>query len=170
MTTLFLKTICFDKDRRGFYSPQQRDFIWEPDKVIVAQCAKCAIKGTIGLHCHCGLYGSPNPETLVEYCSFPNSIVALMNAYGRLDLWSGPSDLSQYYVLRCWGARIVGILTTDIERLQLNIRDQRAQSAVWAMDRFNVSGIQWYIMKEMIRQSWLRTPGLELDPYRKKSE
>jgi len=160
MSILFLKTIAYDVDRKGFYSPSWRDFLWTPE-VVVAQCEKCAPTGEIGLDCTCGIYGSPNTETLEEYHKYPNSIIAIMNAYGRFDIWNGPRDLSQYYVIRCWGAKIVGILITDLTT-KYNITGQRAQSAVLAMDKFNVSGKQLYLAKEMIQQSWLKT--VDIDP------
>lgn len=161
MTTLFFKTIAYDVSRKGFYSPSWREFLWTPE-IVVAQCAKCAPTGDIGLDCTCGIYGSPNLETLEEYHKYPNSIVAIMNAYGRLDIWNGPLDLTKYYVLRCWGAKIVAILITDITT-KYNITGQRAQSAVLAMDKFNVKGEQLYLAKEMLRQSWLKTA--DIDPF-----
>lgn len=162
MATLFLKTIAYDADRKGFYSPSWRDFLWSPE-IVVAQCEKCAPTGEIGLNCTCGIYGSPNIETLEEYHKYPNSVVAIMAAYGRFDIWTGPADLAAFYVIRCWGAKIVSILITDIVT-KYNVSGQRAMSFVRALEMFNIEeGKQFYLAKEMVRQSWLKT--VNIDPF-----
>jgi hypothetical protein len=160
--TLFLKTIAFDVNRNGFYSPSQDGFLW-PKDIAIAQCVKCAKIGTIDPECACGLYGSPNPETLVEYHKFPNSIVVILAAFGRFVIHWGPRGLEQFYVVRARGARIVGIVLSDLVT-GYNVQGQRIWSAIQAMNYYDVEGKNIETAKNMIRQSWLRWEK-PFDPY-----
>lgn len=134
---------------------------------MVAQCEKCAGEGTIGLDCHCGIYGSPNPKALREYESHPTSFVALLNAYGRVDVWTAPDDIWDCYVLRAWAARVIAIVAIkDGETIYdiLNGTDDRSMAAIAAVTHFDVPLYPWLKVQEMIRLTW--EEHLQIDPFR----
>ena len=155
LVPLFIKTIVWDQKRKGFYSPSKIDFLWK-DGIIVAGCDKCAIFGDIQDDCTCGIYGSPNPETLDEYIEYPNSIIVLMRAYGTLDVWTAPKDLpGEFYVIRSWGARIVGVIA-DNWKTGMAEYGQRGTSVGYALEVFSGSmAYKWKLAREMIRATWM---------------
>ena len=160
---LVFKSFAFDQVRHGFYSPSRSDFLWGKD-IVVGRCNKCETSGNIGIDCTCGLYGSPNVETIDEYHTFPNSVLAVMNTYGRLDIWTAPDDIPGCYVTRSWGMQVVFVVSDEINGKPL--RSSRLASMLLAMsdEYFGVPAIPLWIAKEMIRQTWLK-PEINIDPY-----
>ena len=168
LVPLFLKTIAWDQARKGFYSPSRIDFLWK-DGIVVAGCDKCAILGDIHDDCTCGIYGSPNPETLVEYIEYPNSIIALMKSYGTLDVWKAPTDVHGFYVVRSWGALIGGVISDRQEAGTLEY-GQRALSVGYALETFpGALAYRWKIARTMIKITWMKhlkdNNDKPLDPY-----
>lgn len=165
MNILFLKTLAMSPETMTYHSPQQKDFTWQ-EGIMVAQCEKCAGEGTIGLNCHCGIDGSPNPEALREYESYPTSFVALLNAYGRVDVWTAPDDIWQCYVLRAWAARVVAIVAVrDGETIYdiLNGTDDRSMATVAAIANFDVPLYPWIFTHDLIKLTWEQH--LQIDPF-----
>jgi hypothetical protein len=165
MNILFLKTLAMDPKTLTYHSPQRKDFTWQ-EGIMVAQCEKCAPEGTIGLDCHCGIYGSPNPEALKEYAVHPTSFVALLNAYGRVDVWTAPDDIWQCYVIRAWAARVVAIVAIKDEDTIydiLNGTDDRSMAAIAAITHFDVPLYPWLKTREMIEFTW--EEHLQINPY-----
>lgn len=162
MNLLFLKTIAMDPVTQTYHSPQKKDYIWSDD-IMVAQCEKCAPVGTIGNDCHCGIYGSPNPEALVEYARHPTSFNVLLQAYGKVDIWTAPQDVGDglAYVLRSWAARVVAIV--EDTKYQFWDSDNRATAAITASLLLNVSIYPLKLAKEMIATTWREHAGF--DPY-----
>jgi hypothetical protein len=160
MNILFLKTLAMNPNTLTYHSPQQKDFTWEGG-IMVAKCEKCAPLGTIGIDCHCGIYGSPNPEALTEYAVHETSFNALLQAYGRVDVWTAPDDLWYCYVLRVWAARVIGIVETD--GLDLLAPDARGQAAITAAGYFNCGIYSIPMAKGMIDITW--KAHLNIEPY-----
>lgn len=147
---LTLKTIAWDETRKGFYSPSQQGFLWQPGMVVVSQCPKChKASGLLDLECTCGIYSSPNKKCLTEYAHYPNSIFMLMNNYGTCDIWTGPHDLPHTYVVRSWGAQIVGVIATA-----RNDFGPRFLTSALATEFFKADIYSLRDATEMIRQNW----------------
>ena len=168
--SLVLKTIAWNESERGFFSPSHTGFLWGRD-VVASMCEKCQIIGRIESDCTCGLYGSPNPETLIEYHSYPNSIVVLMNTYGTIDVWTAPKDIPNCYVTRSWGMKIVRIIGTEIVSHK-RLRGQRDISAGLASEMFDSPRISLKGAKYIIRETWTKTDEdreviIGFDPYQK---
>ena len=163
MNILFMKTLAMSPDTMTYHSPQRKDFTWN-DGIMVAQCEKCAPEGTIELDCHCGIYGSPNSEALTEYAVHPTSFNVLLQAYGRVDIWTAPRDVGNgnAYVLRSWAARVIGLV--EETHYQFFSSDVRAQAAVAASMHFDVAIYPLEMVKSMIKTTW--EEHMQIDPYR----
>jgi len=165
MNILFMKTLAMDPVYQTYHSPQKKDFTWQ-EGIMVAQCEKCAPEGTIGLDCKCGIYGSPNPMALREYETHPTSFVALLNAYGRVDVWTAPDDLPGCYVLRSWAARVIAIVSVRNGETTYDIMsgtDDRSMAAVAALEHFKVPLYPWHMAKEMMKATW--EEHLQINPF-----
>jgi len=149
---LSLKAVAFDVDRNGFYSPSQCDFVW-PRGVVERQCDTCNPR-EFDPGCHCGIYSSPNPEILTEYAKFSNTVYVLLNLYGWIDLWTGPADISDTFVIRSWGAKIIGVLATTADPKPRKLPAQRQLSAILGVDYYGVDLMSWLQVKEMITITW----------------
>jgi hypothetical protein len=160
---LFMKTLAMDVVNQTYHSPQRKDFTWQ-EGIMVAQCADCASTGTIGLGCTCGIYGSPNIEALDEYAKHPTSFNVLLQAYGRVDVWTAPDDIWQAYIVRCWAAKVIGIV--EDKNYPLFDNNIRSQAAVAATYCFDVKAYPLKFAKDMIRETWLiKDNKVCIDPY-----
>lgn len=148
MMFVALKTIAWDEGRKGFYSPQQTGFYWPASAVVAAKCSHITEPGDVSRACHCGIYASPNTNILTEYEVYPNSIVVLLNLYGTVRGMFGPKDKPETFVLRAWGARIIGI----VEEKPQNI--QRYMSTLLEAQQFRVPIQKLVDVEEMILANW----------------
>lgn len=155
---LSLKSIAWNETLKGFFSPSHQDFIW-PSGIVVAGCEHAVEYGGIGLECTCGIHSSPNIRILKDYQHFPNSIIVLLNLYGDWDLWTGPADMADTYVLRSWGAQVVGVALEEPKN------NQRFMSSILASQFFGVEIDHISTLENMIRQNWIDT--IQIDPYQK---
>ena len=163
MNLLTLKTIAYNSTDDVLYSPSHRDFAWSKG-VIARACPRCEID-SCDPNCTCGIYTSPNPETLKEYAKYAGSIHVLMNTFGWVDMWTAPRDIldGRAVVMRSWGTEIIGIVAVDREKEQL-----RALTMLRAAEIFEVAVFPWVMVKKMIQVSWRNMPGLIIhDPYDK---
>lgn len=162
---LSLKSICWDEGRKGFFSPSRPDFCWPKDQVVMSECTKCHRSrdvGALDLDCTCGLYSSPNYQTLEEYHKFPNSVLVLMNTYGMSDVWGSPYDIlnGQAWVMRSWAMKIVRVVEDPSWWHNLN----RSQTGALAIQFYGKKALSLNIVKTMISVNWT-TLGYE-DPYK----
>lgn len=152
---LSLKTLAYNTTNRSFFSPSRNDFKWEKG-IIVSWCEKKhdisnLEKVTDEIRsCTCGIYSAPNRAALLEYEKYPNSILVLLRLYGWWDLFTGPHDLPNTFVMRSWGARIIGVQMEDKTT-------QRYMSSVLAAQEFGVSIYPKGFIEEMIQISWLKS-------------
>lgn len=153
---LSLKSIAYDAQLREFFSPSHKDYMWRGD-IMVAQCEECAPNGDIGLDHTCGIYSSPNPSAIKEYHIFPNSVMVLLNLYGTVDIWPGPSDLAWTYICRSWAARPVAVVTPW--------QGKGDTVSCLAAEQLGLIAIPWAVTKEMIRKTWARYCQIVQDPF-----
>ena len=163
MNPLFLKTLVWNEQTKGFCSPTHHDFVW-PKGIVARYCAKCETDN-FNPECTCGIYGSPHPNTLVEYAKYKNSVFVLMNSYGWMDVWTGPSDLPNTYITRSWGAQIIGIVGTMIKDHPFALSPQRLQVALLGVDYYQVEVLSWSVAKDMIAITWEQHMSLCKYPY-----
>lgn len=161
---LSLKAIAFDTERRGFYSPSHRDFLWTKD-VVVASCNRCANPDQFNPDCTHGIYSSPNVEALAEYATYKNSVLALMQCFGWIDIWTGPHDIPDAYILRSWGVQILGVIGESAPGIPLS--GQRQLSAINANRLFDVPTYTFTLAKGMIALTW---KNIKIHPYKKLEE
>lgn len=156
MLLLSLKTIAWNETHHGFFSPSHRGFMWEKD-VIVAGCEHVEVHGQIGMDCTCGIHSSPNARVLKDYQHFPNSVIVLLSLYGMVDTWTGPKDLPNTYVVRSWGAQVVGVAKEEFTN------KQRFMSSVLAAQCFEVAIEPLEMLEAMIQSTWKSV--VDIDPY-----
>ena len=161
---LSLKTIAWDDSRKVFCSPIHSEFVWDLKEPTFAMCERCASEGTIGLNCTCGVYHSPNIESLDEYESFPTSIIAWIQLFGRTDIWSGPEpDLTWTYPTRSDGARIIGIVGSGSLHSLGFLKGTRGITEGLACQMFGVPLRPWGYVRQVTREAWIKY--FKLDPY-----
>ena len=162
---LSLKTIVWDEDRKTFCSPLHTEFVWDLEKPIYAMCERCAPNGTIGLNCTCGVYTSPNIESLDEYESFPTSIIAWVQLYGRVDVWSGPEpDLPWTFPTRSDGAEVIGIVASGSLHQMGFLKGTRGITEALATEKFRKHFYSWSYVRYLTQASWIRDA--QIDPYK----
>lgn len=151
---LSLKAIAYSTSTRTFCSPSRTDFAWQKG-IMASSCHKNhdisnLEKVTDGIKaCTCGLYSSPNEATLEEYKHYPNSIIVLLKLYGFWDLWTAPADIKDAFVMRSWGARIIGVQMEDKTT-------QRYMSSVLAAQTFDVNIYPKSLVEEMLQANWVK--------------
>lgn len=148
MMMLSLKSVAWDESRKGFFSPQQTGFFWPSGAVVAAQCEHITELGDVSENCHCGIYSSPNTNILTEYEVYPNSIIVMLNLYGKYRIYKGPSDKAGSFVLRSWGAKVVGIAEESPKNMQ------RYMTTVLAAQFFCVPIQKLSEIEMMVRLNW----------------
>lgn len=169
---LSLKTIAFDSNRNGFYSPTMSNFLWPMgDNIVESGCEHAEKVGMLGEDCHCGIWSSPNEDALDEYAKYPNSVLLFLNTHGRSIVWPGPFDIPNTHVLRSWGIRIIGVIR-EIKQGEKNA--ERILSMAYAREYFSPDGNTplevWELAdaQRLIQQNWIKVSAAEgnrIDPY-----
>jgi hypothetical protein len=169
-----MKILVLDLDKKAFSSPVVRygrqEFLWSADRRMIAECEKCnpGFTGTIGKDCTCGLYSSPNFEALKEYDDHPQAVYCLLNLYGTVDIWYGPEgntkpgrwhDLRHTFVLRSWGAKIIGIVQRNTDAVTDSWFFNHDVAIAVAAEILNVPVYSKHIASMMIDKTWLDTTG-----------
>jgi hypothetical protein len=149
---LVLKAVAWNEDLKGFYSPSHSDFVW-PKGIVARQCDRCEIDHFDPI-CTCGIYASPNPETLIEYATKMNTVFVLLNTYGWVDVWTGPRDIPHTFIVRAWGAQIIGIVGETATGHPLKLSPQREQAAYIGAERYGVDIYPWLLVQSMIAVTW----------------
>ena len=165
MNLLSLKTVVWDDLAGSFRSPTRTEFIW-PKGVIASDCHKC--NDEYDPNCHCGIYSSPNPTTLKEYATYTSSVFVLLNLYGWVDIWTAPRDIPHAYVLRSWGAQIIGIVGDNANGKVMSLSATRQLTAINGATYYGVEIYPWQIAEAMISVTWKRHTNVVKDPYIKK--
>jgi hypothetical protein len=176
MNLLMLKAIIYDARKNIFVSPSRKEFAWNKDGIVVSTCqqhyyspfGKCTPDKRAEM-CTCGIYGSSHPKAVQEYVDYPNSIIVLMNCYGWAEVWTGPSDLYDAFIVTTYSARVVGVLN-DKEQFKrgmsfLSVEDEtsRNNAIAVAAEYFQVDTYPWDVMQEMISLTWKHW--VKFDPF-----
>ena len=163
MNLLSMKAVAWREDLGGgFFSPQRKSFVWS-EGIVARACTSCP-DDKVNPNCTCGLYSSPNPEALPEYAKYPSCCFVLLENYGWADIWTGPRDLPNTYVLRSWGAQIVGVVGT-LQDGPLSLEPHRFQTALLGVEKYNVKLFNWNVAKKMIEYTWMYSPDVGFSPF-----
>jgi hypothetical protein len=172
---LSLKILVLDDSKKAFSSPVvahgRKEYLWTADRRMIAECDKCnpGFSGDIGKDCTCGLYSSPNFEAIAEYDHSKNAILCLLNLYGTVDIWYGPEgrragnhvngDLTHTFVLRSWGARIIGLVDRGLTEVEDSWWFNHSVASTVAAEILNVQIYSKDMVTSMIDKTWMDTVG-----------
>lgn len=162
MNLLSLKAVVRDPKSGKLFSPSKTSFAWGKG-IIASQCSGKCPPFTIGDDCRCGIYSSPNLQALDEYHTFENSLVVLLHTYGEAEIWTAPSDIWDAYVVRSWGASIVGVLMSGEDHFTAKSR-YMLECLMLISQEFEVEIFIWKVIKEIITLNWKEKLGF--DPYK----
>jgi hypothetical protein len=175
MNLLILKAIIYDAKTNVFVSPSRREFVWHQNGIVTSTCQRHPMS-PYGVctpdvradSCTCGIYGSSHPGAVQEYVDYPNSIIVLMNCYGWAEVWTGPSDLHNTFIVTTYSARVVGVLNEkelEHNRGVYSPEDlvSRENAIAVAAEYFQVDTYPWSLIQGMISATWKHW--VQFDPF-----
>jgi hypothetical protein len=161
MNLLTLKTIVYNPAMDTFHSPTRQSFTWTRE-ITARQCPRCNVD-YLNPGCTCGIYASPNPRTLIEYTTSRNSVFAVLNTFGWVDIWTAPDDVGPGLITRSWGAQIIGVVSTELNGEPL--APQRQLCSVKLAENMEVDMWPWNMAKWLIKATWNQSYMIIKDPY-----